>query len=49
MSVKLTMVVVNKSVPTQMDHSSVLVIWVIACHLVVEIAMVRKFNRMCII
>ena len=47
-SVKLTMEVVNKSVPTQMDRLSVLVVWVIACHLMVEIAMVRKFSRMCI-
>ena len=41
-SVKLTMVVVNKSVPTQMDHSIVLVIWAIVCHLMVEIAVVSE-------
>ena len=43
MSVNLTLEVVNTSVQTQMDHSSAHVTVAIACHLMVEIAVVSDF------
>ena len=43
MSVKLTVEVVNKSVQIQMDPLSAHVTGAIACHLMVEIAMVNGF------
>ena len=44
MSVKLAMVAVNKSAPTQLDRLSAHAIGALVYHLVVSTAMVRKLS-----